>query len=223
MNYLAHFFLARQRSKEPDFHMGSVLPDILSAYNRSIKFRKLPRPTGFLEEGVELHLRVDEWFHRSEFFKKHNQLLFDRMLGSMKESGIRLFFLSHITCEFLLDHVLLEKEPSLATEFYSSLHRCSTLEISAYVARRFQDDAADIRQHLETFLSLRFILSYDTLDGLGRGISAVLRRTGQNDFTDESQDAWLKIAFDMKPSLEQSFDELLTTFPRNDPEATHGS
>jgi len=149
--------------------------------------------------------------------------LFDRMLVSMKESGIRLFFLSHVTCEFLLDHILLEREPSLASEFYSSLHRCSTVEISTYVAQRFEGDPTNIRKHLETFLSLRFIFSYGKLDGLGHGISAVLRRTGQNEFTNKSQDAWLKIAFDMKPALEQGFDDFLTTFPKNEPEATYGS
>lgn len=209
MNYLAHFQMARRLSTEPEFHLGSLLPDILSAYDRQIRFRRaFPTSRTALAGGIRCHLDADESFHRSAFFKDCNDHILSILLRRMPRTGIRLFFLSHVTVEFLLDHLLMERDPRSGTALYDSLSRCSMTDVGGYLADMFGRTPASITHHLDTFLALRFILTYGTFDGLAHGISAVLRRARQRSLTGELLAVWKDIAHESLSILRGRLNEL---------------
>ncbi|MBX7151681.1 hypothetical protein K1X84_08570, partial [bacterium] len=58
----------------PDFHFGVSLPDILSVYDRKLRFHESAitklmsdEPHVMVWKGIHNHLRADAFFHQSEF------------------------------------------------------------------------------------------------------------------------------------------------------------
>ncbi|NUM81021.1 hypothetical protein HUU42_09460, partial [bacterium] len=77
MNFLTHYYCNAGRNLSPDFHFGVALPDILSVYDRALRFHEpaiikliAEQPKNKLWQGIHNHLRADAFFLQSDFFKK---------------------------------------------------------------------------------------------------------------------------------------------------------
>lgn len=209
MNYLAHYVAAQRRSTYPDFLLGSVVPDIVGAWNRQYKFfRKavaehLERPDDALWRGIDHHLRSDAIFHRMSFFKEANDRLFQSFLEHLRPyTDARIFFLSHVSVEFLLDHMILETRPGLAEIFYADLSRSDLARIARVLAGHFDTDPRPLMSHFQHFLRLRFVDAYRSLDGLLNGLNGMLRRAGQPTLDDSAAGIWQSLIQNEKRTLQ---------------------
>lgn len=187
MNFLTHYYCNAVRNHNPDFHFGVALPDILSAYNRELRFHEpaiikliADRPEINLWKGIHNHLRADAFFHQSEFFKKTydeiRPLLAQRIPAT---HNVRPFFLAHILVEMLTDHVLLKSNSSLGDEFYKAMQAADHAGIKNMIEQYFQKPLPGIENHFRIFLQERFLASYDSLNEIVHAMNRVIRRTRQ--------------------------------------------
>jgi hypothetical protein len=129
MNFLSHFYL----HNEPDdnfYSVGLTLPDLLGFHSRRVRITKKvllslrdkaeDMRLHSLIDGMEMHLEVDRWFHRHDFFKKGLVLLQKLFNEASGGSESLPHFFAHILVEILLDRYLLNEHPSLGTRIYSS-------------------------------------------------------------------------------------------------------
>lgn len=212
MNYLAHYVVARRESVNPDFLLGAVLPDIVSAWQRQHRFvqrtvaERKKQSDDALWHGIDHHLQSDACFHRMPLFKKANERFFRLFLERLRpHTEVRIFFLSHVSVEFLLDHLLLEDEPRLSDRFYGALALCDTARVASVLSEYFQTDGPSIESHLRSFFRLRFIDAYRHLDGLLSGLNGMLRRTGQSILQGQASDKWLSLMENEKAPFREMF------------------
>lgn len=130
MNLLAHAF----RWLDKPYRMaGTVLPDLLAAIEPHHHFRRnappLPRrheggDGAELSRGIAIHHAEDRWFHDSVGFRSATASiagLIDEAVASANGKPPRVWFVSHVLLELLLDEWLELHRPGLARAFRSSL------------------------------------------------------------------------------------------------------
>lgn len=219
LNFLTHYYFNRiylpELGGESAFHFGAALPDLLSAYDRSLRFAK-PRvidrlchsPQRRLWAGVLNHLLVDGFFHQSDFFTSLYEDL-RHILNRDLPADItaRRFFLAHLFVELLLDHHLLRKRPGLADEFYAIVgtHPESRAELEEFFARPLPD----VEAHFRRFCELRFLAAYDEIPKLTRPVNAMLRRTRQEPFPPHHESLLGRVLNDCYDLVADRFDHLV--------------
>jgi acyl carrier protein phosphodiesterase len=205
MNYLTHFYFNTQQpvynSVSEYFHFGVVFPDILSVYDRSLRFHS-EDASGLPDDfwmGIRNHLQMDIFFHKSEFFKTSYEQIRRHLTAAIPlQLDIRPFFLAHVIVEILLDHYLLNKNPDLALKFYSQLLKCDVKQIVTSTEKHFSLDLIGLGDLIHKFLVTRFLEGYIELNNLIYPVNRMLMRTHQQVF--ELNDPEL-IQNILKPSL----------------------
>lgn len=205
MNYLTHFYFNRQlpvlTSVSSEFHFGVALPDILSVYDRSLRFHPShihPNENG-LWQGILNHLQMDAFFHRSDFFKSSYEdirIILKQTIPS--EWNIRPFFLAHVLVEILLDHVLLKASSDLAQRFYSSIGSVNVNEIIRLLEDFFSRKLDGLENLVNKFLVTRFLESYIDLNNLIYPVNRMLSRTRQQAFDIHDKEIVVNV---LQPSL----------------------
>jgi len=129
MNYLSHYYIDRFHPS-PYYKLGVILPDLYRNFNAELK--KSVFSTGIvwnsehqaLVDGVKKHYRIDSIFHNLPEFKEWMELLSSKMNKALLEGKYeRRFFLVHIWIEFLLDRLLIMRDPDLLTRFYADMDK----------------------------------------------------------------------------------------------------
>jgi hypothetical protein len=151
MNFLSHYYLHYDLN-DPFFTVGLTAPDLISLMgNHSRVTEKFilnypdpdPKALSFLA-GMLIHIEIDQFFHRSDFFKKYTDVYQDEYQLFCGE--ILPHHLSHILLEIMIDRILLLNDHSLADGFY-------------HLFRHFQfEDLIPIFSHLNHFDDKRFII-----------------------------------------------------------------
>lgn len=219
LNFLTHYYFNRmylpELAGESAYHFGAALPDMLSAYDRSLRFSKnhvvrhlarsaQPR----LWAGVLNHILIDGFFHQSVFFRSLNEEIRQRLVTALPPNiDARRFFLSHIFVELLLDHHLLRREPSLADEFYEVLgyHPEAKDEMEAF----FHRELVNMDAHFERFRQLRFLTAYDEIEKLAHPVNRMLIRTRQNAFPSEENERLIGLLHHSYRLVAGHFDQLV--------------
>ena len=194
MNYLTHFHFNTLQpvyaSASDEFHFGVALPDILSVYDRTLRFH--PSKITGQEElwlGIHNHMDMDTFFHRSVFFKNSYEAIRIILNQSISPAmNIRPFFLAHVLVEILLDHLLLLRSSNLALRFYRTIGSVNVTEIVRLLERHFERKLEGLEDLINKFLVTRFLESYIQLDQLIFPVNRMLTRTRQQPFelTDNS-------------------------------------
>ncbi len=189
MNYLTHFYFNTLRpeysSVSPDFHFGVALPDILSVYDRSLRFHAGPSDNfpADMWMGIQNHLQMDAFFHKSEFFKVSYEQIRQHLAVSIPAHlDIRPFFLAHVLVEILLDHYILNREPELARKFYTQLHQPDAKRLVKAMEEHFGKNLGGLSDLINKFLVTRFLEGYIELDHLIYPVNRMLMRTRQQVF-----------------------------------------
>jgi len=108
-------------------NIGLTLPDVLGLHNSRVRLSERfiseieinDDKTESLINGVKLHLNLDKYFHKSDFFKEKVNFIQVEYLKASGEENIAIYY-AHILLEILIDRYLLIKYPNIAKEFYSS-------------------------------------------------------------------------------------------------------
>jgi hypothetical protein len=178
-----------------DFHLGVALPDLLSAYDRQLRFHqsRVQKQLAVSQNiplwlGVKNHLITDAFFHKSEFFKKSYQEIRPILIRTLPpELNVRPFFLGHIAVELLLDHWLLKNNPSLAGQFYATLQPIDLGRTRTELESFFAIKIDRFDYFMNKFMTLRFVESYSDLKNLIGAMNRMLMRTRQEPITDHNQ------------------------------------
>lgn len=186
MNYLTHYYFNTQRSvyasASAEFHFGVVLPDILSVYDRSLRFHtsQIHANHDELWQGIINHLEMDTFFHRSDFFKNSYDGTRNILKKEISEKlNIRPFFLAHILVEILLDHELLTQSSDLARRFYESIGAVRIKDIVHILEKHFDHKLDGLDVLINKFLVTRFLETYIDLNNLIYPVNRMLTRTRQ--------------------------------------------
>jgi len=129
MNFLSHYYLHSEK-EDNYFTVGLTTPDILGFHSRKIRLtKKRLKEIGDMEKdqkiknfiaGMLLHLKIDTWFHNSEFFKEKVEFLQENYKDFNNENERLPHFYAHIIAEVLIDRYLLIRYPDVVDTFYKS-------------------------------------------------------------------------------------------------------
>lgn len=138
MNYLSHYYIDRFRPS-PYFKLGVIFPDIYRNFNADLK--KAAFSSGIvwntehqaLVDGVKKHYHIDSIFHNLPEFKEWMELLSGKMDKALLEGKYeRRFFLVHIWVEFILDRLLIRRDPGLPGRFYADMDKINETVIKEF-------------------------------------------------------------------------------------------
>jgi hypothetical protein len=128
MNFISHYFLDKEQD-DSFFFVGISTPDLLSVFDRSIRLKEnrlpllmeneaVPAEVSFYN-GVLRHFEVDALFHNSAFFHDETAHISRLVRDTFPGFGFhRLFFVSHVLFELLLDKILIDQHPDLLPEYF---------------------------------------------------------------------------------------------------------
>jgi hypothetical protein len=182
MNYFAHGIRFLDR---PWFLAGTALPDWLSVIDRRVRLRPklvLERADGSgsidaeLGAGAWQHFEDDRWFHKTRAFAEataHLARLFRDFLGP--GDNFRCGFLGHITCELLLDAVLIERHPGSLDRYYENFAQLDAARLSRAVCD-LAGQPVDVGRWLPVFCREQFLRDYADGTRLAYRLNQVLRR-----------------------------------------------
>ncbi len=196
MNFISHYKIDQER--ETNFCLGTVLPDLmrvplpkLKLFGASKNMITNSKEEELLLKGMRKHFEVDKYFHNSEFMKIHTSTLKrDFLKNSLEKNGIKLFFVTHILCEMLLDRVLLLNEPNLGNNFYAMLESSKPSDVSRLLNKNSMYDAKKFTQFFEQFRSARYLFSYLEIEGLFYALNRICKGVGTQSFGPEDFDAF---------------------------------
>jgi hypothetical protein len=182
MNYFAHGIRFLDR---PWFLAGTALPDWLSVVNRRVRLRTrhlAPVAAGTspieaeLAAGAIQHIEDDHWFHKTRAFAEATTQL-GRMyrdhLGP--DDGFRCGFLGHITCELILDAILIERHPGRLDRYYEALEQLDGRRLAAAISN-LAGQEVDFEPWLPRFCQEQFLRDYIDPGRLAVRLNQVMRR-----------------------------------------------
>jgi hypothetical protein len=178
-----------------------VLPDFARSaagaknINIQLKFDKLKQPDFYnLNKGSKTHYSSDGFFHNCSFFKDSNQLFEDLFIEHVfPREGQRLWFISHILFELVLDRILIGQHREKLDDFYASLKRVDLQIVIDFLAESGKDGTDKFTKFWEGFLKAQYLQYYLVDDKLVYSLNRVLLKAKQPELTEEQATVLIKI------------------------------
>lgn len=213
MNYIAHYFFDHVPG-QPYYNLGLLLPDMLGSFSRRLRPHPgLPWPVKEmherpLKEGILQHHRADHLFHNSRFFTEGNGFIKTALTtNGLVKPGVRMFFVTHILLELVLDRHLLNTERDVGIRFYDDLARISCERTEDFLLQTGLP-AAGFGDHIRRFTEARYLQSYVKDDGLFYALNRMLKATRQNFFEEDSLEMFSLALADIEKYIEDNFELL---------------
>lgn len=135
MNFLSHYYLHRRQNNDY-YDIGLTLPDILGLHSKNVRISEKfllsincnDYNISQLIQSALIHIKLDSFFHKSDFFKKQI-ILISNSYKKFSCGQVFAFYYSHILLEILIDKVILNIEPEIANDFYKLHKRFDFLKI----------------------------------------------------------------------------------------------
>lgn len=213
MNYLSHYFFDRVEDNKY-YNIGLILPDLARSHISKLRinpYRNIEFTTeeiGSINRGCNKHFESDRKFHNWNVFVTLSQEATDAMRESGDKDLDRDYFLSHILIEMLLDKILLDKNPSLATEFYAMINEVEMEWILKYLRYSGLQDDELFKGNHRRFMKAGFLKDYTSIENVVNILEKVAVKTGLNEFTDSQKELLEDISKTLEPQLERSIDQL---------------
>ena len=210
MNFLAHFIFATRFQSPilplPAYAVGTALPDLLPLAAASVRFRLAQVNHSIvtsledqaLRAGVRSHLAADAAFHRTQVFADA-QTEAGALLDGAGFMGIRVrrFFLAHILVELALDAALLRTNPAVGEEFYAAFEAADREDVTRWAEIALTRLLPNLPHVLTRFASSRYLLHYQTDEGVATGLSRLCARARQDTFDGENHARLARIVGEM--------------------------
>lgn len=203
MNFLSHYFFDGQ-ANNPYFNLGLILPDLMGMMRRGWKIRSIHLTTDFthkpdfheMKKGVQQHLAMDDFFHKSIFFKENNQLIRNYLQTyGIHGKPYRPSFISHVFLEMLMDRILVKKQRHVVDHFYDELNRVGLSRLSEFYNDLGLPYYKDFYDFLTSFIENRYIYRYADTDKFFDIVNHIFKRVRQPKF-DEWQIQQLRSSLD---------------------------
>lgn len=183
MNFLSHYYFERYRH-DPELVLGCVLPDLVKNADRSVnvlphKFedRFVGNPKlQTIYDGWGRHVETDRYFHNSSFFYDHTHRLRLLLAPIVETTVIRPSFLSHITLELLLDHLLLQHKWVHESDFYEHLAAADRETTDRFLKLCDVPDTGFFFTYFNSFMRAQYIASYREFGQITNAMIGICRR-----------------------------------------------
>lgn len=155
-----------------------------------------------LHLGSKQHYQSDAVFHNSEFFKKNTHLLDELFTRhDFPRQNQRIWFLSHILFELLIDRVLIQQYPQMLQDFYTSLHKTDLEVVVAYLQYSKKDGAGQFTKFWKGFIESQYMQYYVLDDKFLYSINRILQGAKQPPLTNEQETILVAIVKEMEVEL----------------------
>jgi hypothetical protein len=200
LNYLAHFLLAYP-SKDDDFLIGALLPDIARRANVQISSNRLKEVKGQLysglKSGIELHWLADKKFHQSHLFNL-GVALWKVHLEKRFPGVERKFFLFHLLFEMWLDRLLLARKPGAGTDMYDTLTLAEQETLVLFSTHHLADRSQQLVKTFQGFIKRKFLLDYQYEDSFARISTEVFAYVTQQPWQENWQQPVMETLVDLQ-------------------------
>lgn len=187
MNFLAHYHLQGE-NKNRYFNYGLLLPDLIGMHDRKCKVQPedlddiIQSEKGQLKDvalGFKAHLEADAYFHNAPFFEEGTAIITRELKKALPENHpFRLFFLSHIALELLLDKYIIHHHEAVIPEFYKELDLIEPEMVRTLFQKLGLKEVSTFWAFQQKFRQKEFAYHYQKMDDLVKIILQIHRRVG---------------------------------------------
>lgn len=211
MNFVGHIEVAgRLRTASgpatPEFLIGSALPDF-AAIGRFRLTEAATEASPGLADGLNVHHRTDDSFHRHSWFREANEAVTDRLqaLGVARGPAMAC---GHVGVELLLDGLLLDRDDALRGRVEQSMAAVGdpALGLRSLVADEHRDRWAD---HLVRIARWPLPLDYREPAAVARRLARILSARPRLALPDHQIDQVTFALTEQQPRLEAGADALI--------------
>ncbi len=197
VNFLLHRAFALREGLGPAAGVGAMLPDLWRMADRDVRARP-GRGSDALARGVDHHLEVDRWFHRTEVFVYGERDL-TRALAQLEVPKLGRF--GHIGWELCLDGAWLQREEQAALALRADLAGVGVDDAVA-AARAHGAERLSSARHARFRGTMERIFEglsggwgegYAEPERLAERIDGIRRRVGLGHVPDEKRDALVAV------------------------------
>lgn len=226
MNFLSHYYLDHDVD-DSLFVVGASTPDLLSIFDRKIKFKEghiskrvqdseVTAEQQSFYQGVIRHFQVDKLFHSSDFFHEETTQLSHKLREAFPDADIqRSFFLAHILLELTLDRLLIQKDESLLYQFYHHFDRCTPQRIKKLTGWLAGTDAlTSYDAFLRKFTRDQHLYRYKDWSYIIFVLKRILRRVGIFEYAYLDSRAFMSFLFAYESDLASRYQQVLQDFMR---------
>lgn len=213
MNYLSHFYFDRVEDNKY-YNLGLILPDLARSHISKIRinpYRNIEFTTheiSSINKGCNKHFESDRKFHNWMTFVDLTNRATDIIRDNGDKEINRDYFITHILVEVLLDKILLDKEPTLADQFYDMVNDVEMDWILKYMRYSgLQDDELWKGQH-RRFMKAGFLHNYTSIENVVNSVEQVSIKTGLSELNDDQKGLLIEICETIEPELARSLDAL---------------
>tara|TARA_B100000497_G_scaffold65823_1_gene74428 strand:+ start:190 stop:846 length:657 start_codon:yes stop_codon:yes gene_type:complete len=213
VNYLSHYYFDRDEDNKY-FNLGLILPDLARAHIAKLRINPYKNITfttkeiASMNDGCNKHFASDRKFHNWMTFVELTNKATDMIRESGDKDINRDYFITHIMVEILLDKILLDKNPSLADDFYAMIDSVEMdwiLKFMRYAG--LQDDELWKGQH-RRFMKAAFLKSYTSVENVIVAVEGVCANLGMIELNDDQRNLLIEICEAIEPELARSIDAL---------------
>ena len=213
MNYLSHYYFDRDEDNKY-FNLGLILPDLARAHIAKLRINPYKNITfttkeiASMNDGCNKHFASDRKFHNWMTFVELTNKATDMIRESGDKDINRDYFITHIMVEILLDKILLDKNPSLADDFYAMIDSVEMdwiLKFMRYAG--LQDDELWKGQH-RRFMKAAFLKSCTSVENVIAAVEGVCANLGMIELNDDQRNLLIEICEAIEPELARSIDAL---------------
>lgn len=183
LNFLSHFYF--DRNERPNVILGIALPDLLGNFSthyhrlfkHAIRSEYTETEWDFVV-GIQKHYTLDALFHASPLFEKHCALLKQELLETTYGSKIpRIYMVSHILIELMLDRYLIQKHPELLDAFYQSFSQADTHALQTFLQKNQATEPLSEKalQYCKHFSEFQFLRLYQEPENIVTAIQKITR------------------------------------------------
>lgn len=214
MNLFSHYCFDREEGNAY-LNFGLILPDLMGIFKRGWKIPPQKSP-GELElasleiyKGVMKHHRMDRFFHNSRFFDHHAQNIKELLKSrGLENPGYRMFFISHIFLEILLDRVLIQKNKKLLETFYEELFTLKNDRIEFFFKQLKVPAHSNFFSFLGRFQKDKFLYNYLDSQGIIYALNRIFTRVDQPVFQAGQKEIIINCIFEAEHILQDNLDML---------------
>ena len=157
MNYLAH---AYRFLDDPEFVVGTAVPDWLAASDRPARIRKERLDGSRLADGIRRHLHDDGWFHEAPAFWQVSGALTERIRALDPDPRQRAWFWGHVVTEMLLDSFLVEEDETRLERYYDALGGLDPARVQSDVSAWTSQPPVRLARFIDRFREAQILRSY---------------------------------------------------------------
>lgn len=213
MNLLSHYYIDRHHA-DVNYKFGLVFPDLFRGFNKHLRASLVATPPASSFEqvfvaGIQRHYLVDKIFHNLPFFHQWDVLLKNELL-THTDLRQRVFFLSHIYLEMLIDRLLIQENTELLASFYGDLRKVQLTDLDIYLGRLGkQEYASDFFGKFSLFIEARYLYRYSNHESFVLALLSTYKKVCRVEFNQHHIRAVMEITARIE---QQHGKELLSVF-----------